>query len=544
MRTVGVFLIHAGVTLRCLIRLPRMQHPGWVIALLALNAILLILEAWLSRRRAAHPAEAPAFDVDLRPVYLLLQAAIITALLLNRPTQDFFALLFIPISLSAVLFYGKRGFLWIAAFTVALAVPLITSKAGLPLGAVLALNYGGLCFLFGGYAYQVRKAEATRGETQRMLVELQVAHGQLREYASQKEELAAEQERNRLARELHDSVTQTVFSMNLTVQAARLLLERDKGRVAGQLQRLEELAAGALREIQALVSSLRPAPAALEDLPAALRRLAAERRSRDGLAGDGGSGRRPQAARTGGRRSVPDRPGGADQRDQARGHRRGDRPPAPGRRGCVPRGGGSRPRLPTPGRFERARPSRPGRHGGAGARDGLASDRRIAARPWHAHPGRGARSGRRRMSRPRRSSAGYVVGWLLFATASLRALIFYGGKPALPIAIALLAGYALLYAAEPSLSPRLRWFRFVYFPLQTGLVLALTNLRPYLDVTCQLYIALGVQALHAFSRRAAVAWLILFSILLTVTEVVGGRLGGGPRAQPDHVGRRLLRDLL
>ena len=283
MRTVGVFLIHAGVTLRCLIRLPRMQHPGWVITLLALNAALLILEAWLSRRRAAHPAEAPPFDVDLRPVYLLLQAGIITGLLLNRPTQDFFALLLIPISLSAVLFYDKRGFLWIAAFTLALAVPLITSKAGLPLGAVLALNYGGLCFLFGGYAYQVREAEAARGETQRMLVELQVAHGQLREYASQKEELATEQERNRLARELHDSVTQTMFSMNLTVQAARLLLERDKGRVAAQLQRLEELAAGALREIQALVSSLRPAPAVAEDLPAAMRRLAAERRSRDGL---------------------------------------------------------------------------------------------------------------------------------------------------------------------------------------------------------------------------------------------------------------------
>jgi signal transduction histidine kinase len=283
MRTVGVFLIHAGVTLRCFIRLPRMQHPGWVIALLALNAVLLILEAWLSRRRAARAAETPALDVDLRPVYLLLQAAIITGLLFSRPTQDFFALLFIPISLSAVLFYGKRGFLWIAAFTVALAVPLITSKSGWRFGAVMMLNYGGLCFLFGGYAYQVRKAEAVRSETQRVLGELQVAHHQLREYASQKEELAAEQERTRLARELHDSVTQTVFSMNLTVQAARLLLERDRSRVAGQLQRLEELAAGALREIQALVSSLRPAPVVAEDLPAALRRLAAERRSRDGL---------------------------------------------------------------------------------------------------------------------------------------------------------------------------------------------------------------------------------------------------------------------
>ena len=147
----------------------------------------------------------------------------------------------------------------------------------------MALNYGGLCFLFGGYAYQVRKAEAARSETQRMLGELQVTHGQLREHASQQEELAAEQERNRLARELHDSVTQTVFSMNLTVQAARLLLENDRGRVADQLQRLEELAASAIREIQALVSSLRPAPAVAEDLSDALRRLAAERWSRDGL---------------------------------------------------------------------------------------------------------------------------------------------------------------------------------------------------------------------------------------------------------------------
>ena len=46
-------------------------------------------------------------------------------------------------------------------------------------------------------------------------------------------------------------------------------------------------------------------------------------------------------------------------------------------------------------------------------------------------------------------------------------------------------------------------------------------------MTCQLYIALGVQALHAFGRRAAVAWLILFSILLTVTEVIGVGWGEG-----------------
>jgi signal transduction histidine kinase len=95
--------------------------------------------------------------------------------------------------------------------------------------------------------------------------------------------LAIEQERSRLARELHDSVTQTVFSMNLAAQSARLLLDKEPPRAAGQLIRIEELAASAQNEIQSLVSQLRPHSVAEEGLPAALRRLAAEQKARDGL---------------------------------------------------------------------------------------------------------------------------------------------------------------------------------------------------------------------------------------------------------------------
>jgi signal transduction histidine kinase len=147
----------------------------------------------------------------------------------------------------------------------------------------MVLNYGGLCFLLGGYAHQIRRSEAARAHNQRTLGELQAAHRQLEGYAVQLEDLAAEQERSRLARELHDSVTQTVFSMNLTVQSARLLLKRDGARAADQLERLEELAASAMREIQALISQLRPRSVAEAGLPAALRKLAAERLERNGL---------------------------------------------------------------------------------------------------------------------------------------------------------------------------------------------------------------------------------------------------------------------
>jgi len=143
--------------------------------------------------------------------------------------------------------------------------------------------YSGACFLFGGYAYQVEKAEAARRQNERVLDELQNAHRRLQGYAAQVEELAAEQERSRLARELHDSVTQTVFSMNLAVQSASLLLEREPARVAGQLLQVETLASSALGEIQALVTQLRPQPATAAGLPAALHRLAASLQERSGL---------------------------------------------------------------------------------------------------------------------------------------------------------------------------------------------------------------------------------------------------------------------
>jgi signal transduction histidine kinase len=83
-----------------------------------------------------------------------------------------------------------------------------------------------MCFLFGGYAHQVQKAEAARAQNQYAFNELQATHRQLQGYADQVAGLAVEHERNRIARDLHDSVTQTVFSMNLAAQSARLLLDK------------------------------------------------------------------------------------------------------------------------------------------------------------------------------------------------------------------------------------------------------------------------------------------------------------------------------
>jgi len=124
-----------------------------------------------------------------------------------------------------------------------------------------------------------------------------------------------------------------------------------------------------------------------------------------------------------------------------------------------------------------------------------------------------------RQARPYRGS--YLIGLLLLGVAALRAVISYQAQPQLATALWLLAGYGLLYVTEPLLSPRFRWYRVLYFPLQTVLLLILTNLRPFLDNSCSLYLPLGVQVWPAFPRRAAGAWAILFALLLSATLILG-----------------------
>lgn len=101
------------------------------------------------------------------------------------------------------------------------------------------------------------------------------------------QELAALEERQRLARELHDSVTQALFSATLHARAAQLALDRagqapetPAARAIGQLRALTQ---GALAEMRALIFELRPGALAEEGLAAALAKHAAALAAREEL---------------------------------------------------------------------------------------------------------------------------------------------------------------------------------------------------------------------------------------------------------------------
>jgi signal transduction histidine kinase len=116
-------------------------------------------------------------------------------------------------------------------------------------------------------------------ELDQELIELLAAHAAIaitnaRLYERSRE-LSILSERNRLALELHDVVSQKLFSLNLSAEAAATLISRDPVAAGAQLQRVRELARESLAELRSLILGLRPADLRQDGLETALRKEAA-----------------------------------------------------------------------------------------------------------------------------------------------------------------------------------------------------------------------------------------------------------------------------
>ena len=86
------------------------------------------------------------------------------------------------------------------------------------------------------------------------------------------QQMAALEERNRLAQELHDSVTQSLYSLTLYAEAAARMLEAGQSKkAAGQLRELGDTAREALQEMRLLIFELKPLDLEKAELAEAIR---------------------------------------------------------------------------------------------------------------------------------------------------------------------------------------------------------------------------------------------------------------------------------
>jgi signal transduction histidine kinase len=103
--------------------------------------------------------------------------------------------------------------------------------------------------------------------------QLQDANDQLRRYALRVEDVATLQERNRIAREIHDSLGHSLTAFNLHVEAALRLFQSDPEEAQALLVEAKQLGSNALREVRQSVGTLRSNPLQGKTLRAAMQQL-------------------------------------------------------------------------------------------------------------------------------------------------------------------------------------------------------------------------------------------------------------------------------
>jgi signal transduction histidine kinase len=254
--TAGVYLLYLAVVIRTLANPFIHQRLSVYLVLEFLFLVLFTLALY-------RPVQKPFW----KHFYFICQSLIVLILIWLRPRFDFIVVLFILLSFQAVLlFSGRARWIWVTLFTLLTGLPLILAL-GLLQGLSLALMPMTMCIIFAAYVAVMQEIEEGVQQNDILLRDLREANRQLTESAGQVEELSAMQERNRLARELHDSVSQTMFGISLHTRAAQILLARAPDRVGPQLEQLKQLTHSALEEMRGLIAELQPHEAVPADRP-------------------------------------------------------------------------------------------------------------------------------------------------------------------------------------------------------------------------------------------------------------------------------------
>jgi signal transduction histidine kinase len=106
-------------------------------------------------------------------------------------------------------------------------------------------------------AYQAKRERANRLRVEKLLSELEISHRQLQDYAEKVAESATIEERNRLARDIHDSLGHYLTVINVQLEKAMAFRDRNPQEADRAVRDSKRLASEALQDIRHSVGALR-----------------------------------------------------------------------------------------------------------------------------------------------------------------------------------------------------------------------------------------------------------------------------------------------
>lgn len=217
-------------------------------------------------------------------LYLGTATTLAGTLIALPPVNPWFAVLFFILSPEAMLRLPRQiGYAWVGTFAAVTVAVFWLVGRGEPGLFFTALIYIAGYFFFAAFATQTALAQAAQAESQQLLRELHEAHTRLQTYAAQVETLAVAEERNRLAREMHDTLGHRLTVVAVQLEAIIRLIVTDPERATAMARAAREEVRTALAELRQTVAALRTPLEADLPLEPALRRLAAEFEMATGL---------------------------------------------------------------------------------------------------------------------------------------------------------------------------------------------------------------------------------------------------------------------
>jgi signal transduction histidine kinase len=277
-RLLFAFMVILGYAVTFILNLIRRQDgrslaQGELFLAIAFGVIYLLVGLnvhLIADRLPAGWAEATFFSV---------QIALVLGIGLTLGT-DVNWLIGIPLAGFAVEGLAPR---WRWAVYIALIAALVLPiglRDGSWTGALLNIATMGAAVFFVAVFAQMRLNEQhAREHAEQLMVELEQANVQLAAYATQAEELAMTQERNRLAREIHDNLGHYLTIVNVQIEAAKVVMDAEPERALDALSKAQELAQKGLTRVRESVAALRESPVSNRPLSEAIGSLVKEAQS-------------------------------------------------------------------------------------------------------------------------------------------------------------------------------------------------------------------------------------------------------------------------
>lgn len=212
----------------------------------------------------------------------ILMTILASCLFLFKSGWSFFPIVFFIFGPQVMVdFPLKTGLGWLVVYTL-ITGGFLVSGSGFE-GLFQLLPYAAGYAFFGFFGWTMVQAQKDRQRSQELLVDLQEAHEKLRRYTEQVEELAVAEERNRIAREMHDTLGHRLTIAAVQLEGAARLVHTNPQKTESIVRTVHGQVKEGLAELRKTVAMMRAPVDEDLPLPQALTRLAASVKEATGL---------------------------------------------------------------------------------------------------------------------------------------------------------------------------------------------------------------------------------------------------------------------